>query len=187
MPIETPRRAFVKTTIGGGAAVLASSNLGLSANAAETLRIGFISPRSGPLAGFGEGDPYVLALVRKAVAKGVLAGGKPYAVEILDRDTQSDPTRAGQLAKDLIKRSARSEISSRAAPIGTATFRIGRPSPAAALADLPMDTKARPASNGISSWARRFPHSMRASRRSKIASCRRIKRPWRRRAQRSKR
>jgi branched-chain amino acid transport system substrate-binding protein len=106
MPTSTSRRGFVKTTIGAGAAAVAGSNVGATASAAETLRIGFISPRSGPLADFGAGDPYVLTLVRKAVAKGLSVGGKTYAVEILDRDTQSDPTRAGQLAKDLINGSA---------------------------------------------------------------------------------
>ena len=71
---------------------------------ANTLRIGFISPRSGPLAGFGEPDPYVLGLARKALAKGLTIGGKKYAVTVLDRDTHSDPVRAGQLAKSLINK-----------------------------------------------------------------------------------
>ena len=44
----------------------------------------------------------MLDLVRKALAPGLKVGDKTYAVEILDRDTQSDPSRAGQLAKTLI-------------------------------------------------------------------------------------
>ena len=55
-----------------------------------------------PLAGFGEPDPYVIGLVRKALANGLAVGGKTYQVEIIDKDTQSDPARAGQLAKELI-------------------------------------------------------------------------------------
>lgn len=70
--------------------------------AADTLKVGFISPRTGPLGGFGETDGYVLEVVRKAIGDGIEIGGKKYAVEILDQDTQSDPSRAGQLAKDLI-------------------------------------------------------------------------------------
>lgn len=69
---------------------------------AGTLKIGFISPRTGPLAGFGVTDGYILDQVRAAVAGGLTIGGKTYAVEILDRDTQSDPALASQLAKDLI-------------------------------------------------------------------------------------
>jgi branched-chain amino acid transport system substrate-binding protein len=76
---------------------------GLSpAFAADKITIGFISPITGPLGGFGETDGHVLALARKALEKGLTIGGKTYAVEILDRDTQSDPSRAGQLAKELI-------------------------------------------------------------------------------------
>ncbi len=74
--------------------------------AADVLKVGFISPRTGPLAGFGETDGYVLDLVRKSLANGLEIGGKTYQVEILDQDTQSDPSRAGQLAKDLINNQA---------------------------------------------------------------------------------
>lgn len=84
-------------------AATAALTLGMRpAFAADTLRVGFISPRTGPLGGFGETDGYVLEVVRKAVGSGIEIGGKTYAVEILDQDTQSDPSRAGQLAKDLI-------------------------------------------------------------------------------------
>jgi branched-chain amino acid transport system substrate-binding protein len=74
--------------------------------AADSLKIGFISPRTGPLGGFGETDGYVLDLARKALEKGLAVGGKTFAVEIIDQDTQSDPSRAGQLAKDLINNQA---------------------------------------------------------------------------------
>jgi branched-chain amino acid transport system substrate-binding protein len=72
------------------------------AQSAGTIKIGFISPITGPLGGFGEGDGYVLGLARKALAGGLMIGGKNYAVQIIDQDTQSDPSRAGQLAKSLI-------------------------------------------------------------------------------------
>lgn len=72
------------------------------AQSAETLKVGFISPISGPLAGFGQTDGYVLEQARAALASGVTINGTGYGVEILDRDTQSDPARAGQLARDLI-------------------------------------------------------------------------------------
>lgn len=89
----------------GTGAVLGSFVLGRSqalAQSATPLKIGFISPVSGPLAGFGQTDGYVLEQARKAMADGVTMNGQGYAVEILDRDTQSDPARAGQLARDLI-------------------------------------------------------------------------------------
>ena len=95
------RRDFIAKSaaaVGAAAVGLGSS----SAQAADTLKVGFISPRTGPLGGFGEGDGYILDLARKAVANGFKVGDKTYAVTIIDQDTQSDPARAGQLAKDLI-------------------------------------------------------------------------------------
>jgi branched-chain amino acid transport system substrate-binding protein len=95
------RRGFMASS----AAATGALALGLgtnSAQAADTIKVGFISPRTGPLAGFGEGDGYVLDLARKAIANGFKVGNKTYAVTIIEQDTQSDPARAGQLAKDLI-------------------------------------------------------------------------------------
>ncbi len=91
--------------VGAGAAALPLATRISPAFAADKLTIGFISPITGPLGGFGQTDGFVLAAARKALEKGLTIGGKTYAVEILDRDTQSDPSRAGQLAKDLITNS----------------------------------------------------------------------------------
>lgn len=86
-----------------GAASLTLLTPGLvRAQSGDTIKVGFISPRTGPLGSFGEGDGHVLDLARKALAAGLTVGGKKYKVEILDRDTQSDPARASQLAKALI-------------------------------------------------------------------------------------
>lgn len=101
---ETKQGPTRRELLAAGAAYSVLGSLGglRPAFAADTLKVGFISPRTGPLAGFGETDGYVLELVRKALASGIELGGKTYQVEILDQDTQSDPSRAGQLAKDLI-------------------------------------------------------------------------------------
>jgi len=90
--------------VGGalGLAMLSPASLFAQTADANTLKVGFISPRTGPLAGFGESDGYVLEQARKALKGGLVVGGKKYSVEILDRDTQSDPSRASQLAKTLI-------------------------------------------------------------------------------------
>ncbi|MBY5835166.1 ABC transporter substrate-binding protein (plasmid) [Rhizobium leguminosarum] len=99
------RRSFIASTFAGGAA-LALSGRTAFAQSGDTLKVGFISPRTGPLGGFGETDGYVLELARKALANGLQVGGKTWKVDILDQDTQSDPSRAGQLAKDLINNQA---------------------------------------------------------------------------------
>ncbi|MAM09399.1 MAG: ABC transporter substrate-binding protein, partial [Rhizobiaceae bacterium] len=72
------------------------------ASAAETIRIGYVSPRSGALSGISESDGYVIDQVR-ALLGGVLeAATGTYNIEIIDKDTQSDPNRAGDMAADLI-------------------------------------------------------------------------------------
>jgi branched-chain amino acid transport system substrate-binding protein len=105
MSTDSSRRAFIRTAgaAAGGAALTAGvPSLWKSAGGAEVLKVGFVSPRTGPLAGFGEVDPFIIDVARKALAGGIASGGKTYGVEILDRDSQSDPARAGQLAKELI-------------------------------------------------------------------------------------
>ena len=97
------RRDLVKhVAAGAGGLALATGMSQAFAQTSDVIKIGFVSPRTGPLGGFGEGDPYVLGLARKALANGLTAGGKKYKVEIIDRDSQSDPARASQLAKALI-------------------------------------------------------------------------------------
>ena len=104
------RRTFLRATglsIGGLALtgpVLAAckSSGGGGGSSAGTLNIGFVSPRTGPAAGFGEPDGYVLSLARKAFADGITAGGKKYDVKIIDKDGQSNPQRSAQVANDLI-------------------------------------------------------------------------------------
>ena len=68
----------------------------------NTLRIGVVSPRSGPLALFGEGDGWVLDQVRKQVAGGIEVGGKRWNLEFIAKDTTSNPVRAAAAARELI-------------------------------------------------------------------------------------
>ncbi|MGH3025838.1 MAG: ABC transporter substrate-binding protein, partial [Gaiellaceae bacterium] len=75
---------------------------GTTKAAANTIKLGFISPITGPAAGFGEGDPYIIGLAKKAFAKGLTVAGTRYDVEIVSKDSQSDPARCAQVANDLI-------------------------------------------------------------------------------------
>lgn len=102
--VTLTRRSFIASAAAGSAALALSGRTAFAVG--DTLKVGFISPRTGPLGGFGETDGYVLDLARKALANGLQAGGKTWKVEILDQDTQSDPSRAGQLAKELINNQA---------------------------------------------------------------------------------
>lgn len=95
----TTRRSVIQTL---GAAVVLAPMFAGRAMAATPLRIGFVSPLTGALAGFGECNPYLVDLITQSLASGVTIGDTTYPVEILARDSQSDPNRAAQLAKELI-------------------------------------------------------------------------------------
>lgn len=75
-----------------------------SADAADanTITLGFVSPLTGPAAGFGEPDPYVIGLARKAFANGITVKGQHYAVKIVNKDAQSAPAQAAKVAGQLI-------------------------------------------------------------------------------------
>ena len=97
------RRTFGASLLAGAAAVpVIGTRSVFAADSENVLRIGYVSPRTGNLGTFGEGDGYLLDIIRKAFASGLKIGEKTYKVEIYDRDSQSDPARAGQLAKSLI-------------------------------------------------------------------------------------
>ncbi len=92
------RRHFVQATAAGAAAiswpVLAQS---------RTLKLGFVSPQTGPLAPFGEADRWVIAGITEAFKGGLdVGGGRRFNVQVVVKDSQSNPNRAGEVANDLI-------------------------------------------------------------------------------------
>ena len=91
------RRHFMQ----GAAAAALITTTGV-AFAADTIKIGYVSPQTGPLAPFGEADKWVIEQMKAAFKDGLSVGGKKYAVEIILKDSQSNPNRAGEVASDLI-------------------------------------------------------------------------------------
>jgi len=94
-----------RTLIKSGAAVIAAPAL-LNANSAsaqaKVIKIGHVSPKTGPLAGFGEADEFILKQVRDVLGKGLQSGGKTYQVQIISKDSQSSGSRAAEVASELI-------------------------------------------------------------------------------------
>ncbi len=68
----------------------------------RTIKIGLVTPRTGPLAPFGAADNFTLAQMRKLFGKGLRAGKNTYPVEIYQRDAQSNSNRAATVAQSLI-------------------------------------------------------------------------------------
>ncbi len=101
MSIEFSRRKFLGTTAGiiAAPAILKHTR----AYAADpVIKVGHVSPRTGPLAGFAEADDYVLKGVQAALSGGVENNGKKYQIEIISKDSQSNPNRAAEVTADLI-------------------------------------------------------------------------------------
>lgn len=91
------RRTFVKGVTAASTLIVARTSL-----AADTIKIGYVSPQTGPLAPFGEADKWVVDQLQTSFKDGLSIGGKQYAVEIILKDSQSTPNRAGEVANDLI-------------------------------------------------------------------------------------
>ena len=91
------RRTFVQGLT--AAATIAATR---QAFAADTLKIGYVSPQTGPLAPFGEADKWVIDQMKAAFKDGLTIAGKKYEVQILLKDSQSNPNRAGEVANDLV-------------------------------------------------------------------------------------
>ncbi|GAP36189.1 ABC transporter substrate-binding protein [Piscinibacter sakaiensis] len=91
------RRRFVQ-----GTAAMASAGAAPALWAANVLKIGYVSPQTGPLAPFGEADKWVIDQMKAAFKDGLSVGGKKFDVVIVLKDSQSNPNRAGEVANDLI-------------------------------------------------------------------------------------
>jgi len=99
--IIMPRRHFLAASA-ASVAGLAMPNI---ARAKEnSIKIGYITSLTGPRAEFSEPAEWNVEKFRQKYANGIDIGGKTYPVEILVRDTQSNPARAGQVVSDLILR-----------------------------------------------------------------------------------
>ena len=92
--------------LGTGAAALAAPVIAprRAWAAGNEIRIGFVSPTTGPISGFGAGDDYVFQTLQPVFDQGVDIDGKHYDIKIIRKDSQSNPNRAAEVAKELILR-----------------------------------------------------------------------------------
>jgi branched-chain amino acid transport system substrate-binding protein len=101
--VDKQRRTLLKLAAAGSASAIASPWMFQSSRAApRTVKIGMVSPETGPIAAFGEADKFVLAGVRKALGDGVGIAGEKHPVEIVYKDSQSNPNRAAEVTAQLI-------------------------------------------------------------------------------------
>lgn len=88
------RRTFMQSTAATGFA-LAAPGFAMPAIAqGAKIKLGYVSPQTGPLAGFAESDAYNIAAF--------LASEHGANFEVVVKDSQSNPNRAAEVAKELI-------------------------------------------------------------------------------------
>ena len=90
------RRKLLKS----GAALAATSFALPALGGAAKIRIGYISPQSGPLSAFSQADAF---MVRQFLD---VAKAQGLEVEVIVKDSQSNPNRAAEVARELITRDA---------------------------------------------------------------------------------
>ena len=106
-PMNWSRRLPRRSVLAAGAAA-ATVGVGGAlrfpafAQGSRRIKIGYVSPQTGPLAAFGEADKFVIGEVQKLLKDGLPLGGRKHPVQVVTRDSQSNPNRAGEVAADLI-------------------------------------------------------------------------------------
>jgi branched-chain amino acid transport system substrate-binding protein len=95
------RRTLIRYS---AASVLAGGVCAPAIAQAKTIKLGYVSPQTGPLAAFAEADNFIIANFKDAIKGGLRIGGTTYAVDVVVRDSQSNPNRAAEVAKELIVR-----------------------------------------------------------------------------------
>src|SRR4030088_3493925 len=96
------RRALVKGALASGAGLAATAVFGPAVRAARTLKLGYVSPQTGPLAAFAEADNFVISNFLNTVKGGLKIGSESFPVEVAVKDSQSNPNRAADVAPELI-------------------------------------------------------------------------------------
>src|SRR6201987_2036222 len=95
------RRSLLKYSAATGALL----SIGVHAPAiAQTraIKLGYVSPQTGPLSAFAGAENFMLANFREATKAELKIGNAAVPFEVVVKDSQSNPNRAAEVAKDLI-------------------------------------------------------------------------------------
>ena len=101
VPKAIDRRALLKSSVAAGAALATGVAMPAIAQT-RPIKLGYVSPQTGPLAAFAEADNFIIANFKEATKAGIKFGSATLPVEVVVKDSQSNPNRAAQVAKDLI-------------------------------------------------------------------------------------
>ncbi len=88
------RRKFLRSSAATGLTLAASGLAAPAIAQGARIKLGYVSPQTGPLAGFAESDAFnIEAFLASEIGKNF---------EVIVKDSQSNPNRAAEVAKDLI-------------------------------------------------------------------------------------
>ena len=99
---DMDRRKLIKYAAASGAALVGGAVSAPAIAQSRTIKLGYVSPQTGPLAAFAEADNFIIASFKDAIKGGLKIGNATYTVDVVVKDSQSNPNRAAQVAKDLI-------------------------------------------------------------------------------------
>ena len=105
-PADRTRRRFLRDSTAAAFVALSAPKLllgRLAQPAGRVIKIGFAGPRTGALARFGEGHDFILSGIRKVVSKGLTINGTNHGIQIIEQDTESNRSRATEIATGFIK------------------------------------------------------------------------------------
>src|SRR5262249_20077047 len=95
------RRSLLKFSAASGA-LYATGVAAPAIASTKPIKLGYVSPMTGPLAAFAEADNFIIGNFNEATKAGIKLGNETVPVEIVVKDSQSNPNRAAEVAKDLI-------------------------------------------------------------------------------------
>src|SRR4051812_50171845 len=99
----TNRRTLLQAGLGALAAPAILRVIPVNAQS-RVIKIGHVSPRTGPIAPFGEADPYILEQIQKVVEKGISNGGRTYPGQNISQESQtSTPPAPGDGAEPVLR------------------------------------------------------------------------------------
>ncbi len=97
------RRKLLKAGAAVGALAVSAPIFAPHVRAAtKPIRLGYVSPQTGPLAPFAEADAFVIDGFKNAIGDGLDIGGAKTPIEIVVKDSQSNPNRAAEVAREAI-------------------------------------------------------------------------------------
>lgn len=97
------RRELLRGTgLAVGGLALASSPFNFVLGSERVIKLGYVSPQTGPLAPFAAADQYIIESLKQVLKNTITVAGKAYRLEVIVKDSQSNPNRAAEVASELI-------------------------------------------------------------------------------------